>query len=914
MAAAAVAPARTARVQRALPARASRASQAARARTIAQHERRYRKVADRYFAGFYRRVAPTCARVARDVKLTKADLSIVSEVYAKLGTFAWDQETRILTRATSPVLIGAMTDAWRYVDAEVPGAGVSFDLNARPVRSIVGGVGLRIRQVEDTSRQRIATMIADGIEKGLSVEQIVRGVPPGKTSVRGPIPEFPGIRGLVDSWTSTGTVGFRGGGTGTGSRSYLIARTEVANAYNLAACDAYASSGVDFLEVFDGQDCGWSSHDSPDTAHGSIRSVEECARQPISHPRCQRAFGARLDATVAAPSPYADSRARGGSVPGATPGIGAVDPLDAEALHLSGYEKVSRPSADVAQAAQRQWERARAAEPGISKALQVVTDGRMVTYDEAFAQAAAAPGGDLAGFAARRKSLTSLSRKMQSEIDEVAVKEARAISGAEAATRMGDTVRYTVRFQPGEYGAGARQIAQELVDAGNRPWAPINPKTGLPEVRWKVKWADDVDPAYRGINSNWVSPNGTVFEVQFHTPASFYVKENLNHKLYEEWRLPTTSVARQQELVAEMARNIASIEVPGGIPSATEISAMAARETASGAAAAAARSFDVFADPDVVAARARYDAFRAIAGPQQGEELVALYDEYTALVRSTIARHKATIRAMPVDEARTALARTRSELADLEAGMSRARDARQTAEATRLREARDFLRRREAELRAKLPFDERVIARPLEEGLEWQTRTRAYDTMRSATLILEDELLSTLGLRSKWTGKVEIGGTGPGALAEMGWEGDLGLARSMGRKSQADYLHAIVHESLHSFSDAEPGTYLFRRGWEEGVVEGMTRVLETKVGGRMGLAQRPGFRAYPEFVNPLEEMREALGLVGDEFYGRLLSTTAGERSEEVRKMIAEKLAGAGLFGNPLHLEGIMTRLEKALNV
>lgn len=532
-------------------ARAARAAQASRERVIAQHEKRYVRVTDRYFAGFYRRVAPTCARVAASVRPTKAgDLTIYSEVYAKLGTYSWDQEARILSRVTTPVILGTMADGWKMASSEV-GASVSFDLNARPVQSIIGGVGTRIRQVEDTSRQRIARMIADGTEKGLSVEQIVRGVKPGTTSVRGPIPEFPGIRGLVDSWTSTGTVGFRGGGTGVGSRSYLIARTEVANAYNLAAIDAYKTSGVAFVEVFDGQDCGWSSHNSPDLAHGSVRSVEDAGRQPISHPRCQRAFGARNDVDVASPSPYADSRARGGSVPGATPGIGAVDPLDADALHYSGYEKVARPTPAVAEAAQRSWERARVAEPSISRALQAVTDGRMVTFDDAMAQVAAAPGGDLAGFAARRKSLTSLSRKIDGDMAEARVKGAPIASADDAARAIGDTVRYTVRFTEGEYVAGTRQIVDELMAAGNRP------------LKWKPKWADDVDRGYRGINTNWIAPNGTVFEVQFHTPRSFYVKE-INHAKYEVARLPTTPVATVQKLYDEMHDLAVTAELPPG--------------------------------------------------------------------------------------------------------------------------------------------------------------------------------------------------------------------------------------------------------------------------------------------------------------------------------------------------------------
>jgi hypothetical protein len=55
---------------------------------------------------------------------------------------------------------------------------------------------------------------------------------------------------------------------------------------------------VQRMQVFDGADCGWTSHKNPDKAGGTLRTVEEAAQWPISHPRCRRAFGARPDATA----------------------------------------------------------------------------------------------------------------------------------------------------------------------------------------------------------------------------------------------------------------------------------------------------------------------------------------------------------------------------------------------------------------------------------------------------------------------------------------------------------------------------------------------------------------------------------------------------------------------------------------
>ena len=37
------------------------------------------------------------------------------------------------------------------------------------------------------------------------------------------------------------------------------------------------------------------------------------------------------------------------------------------------------------------------------------------------------------------------------------------------------------------------------------------------------------DPEYRGMNTRWVTPEGDRFELQFHTPESFFAKESLTH-------------------------------------------------------------------------------------------------------------------------------------------------------------------------------------------------------------------------------------------------------------------------------------------------------------------------------------------------------------------------------------------------
>lgn len=55
-------------------------------------------------------------------------------------------------------------------------------------------------------------------------------------------------------------------------------------AYNAGTLNRTRQAGVGMVEVFDGFDCGWTSHRDPDKANRTLRRVEEAADWPISHP------------------------------------------------------------------------------------------------------------------------------------------------------------------------------------------------------------------------------------------------------------------------------------------------------------------------------------------------------------------------------------------------------------------------------------------------------------------------------------------------------------------------------------------------------------------------------------------------------------------------------------------------------
>lgn len=89
-------------------------------------------------------------------------------------------------------------------------------------------------------------------------------------------------------------------------------------------------------------------------------------------------------------------------------------------------------------------------------------------------------------------------------------------------------------------------------------------KKGYKAVRVKNTWLDKRS-AYKGVNCIFQSPDGQKFEIQFHTPESFKVKDGPMHKLYEEARKDTTSPERRAELNKKMFELSAQLEVPVNI-------------------------------------------------------------------------------------------------------------------------------------------------------------------------------------------------------------------------------------------------------------------------------------------------------------------------------------------------------------
>jgi len=85
-------------------------------------------------------------------------------------------------------------------------------------------------------------------------------------------------------------------------------------------------------------------------------------------------------------------------------------------------------------------------------------------------------------------------------------------------------------------------------------------------VRSKNYWKLPSDDAtYRGVNAAISAPNGTKFEMQFHTLQSLSATNEYLHKLYEEQRLIDNNTFRWVELNDKMNKIARSIPVPEGI-------------------------------------------------------------------------------------------------------------------------------------------------------------------------------------------------------------------------------------------------------------------------------------------------------------------------------------------------------------
>jgi hypothetical protein len=127
------------------------------------------------------------------------------------------------------------------------------------------------------------------------------------------------------------------------------------------------------------------------------------------------------------------------------------------------------------------------------------------------------------------------------------------LNAEQAFSLVKDAIRYTFEYRDERYAGGVQADCGRLKTEGFE----------LMELR--NSWTND---EYKGINSRWRVPeNGQLFEVQFHTEASFKAKQE-THPAYEKLRNPATSEAEQEDAVDFQRQVTARVPVP---PAACEI-------------------------------------------------------------------------------------------------------------------------------------------------------------------------------------------------------------------------------------------------------------------------------------------------------------------------------------------------------
>lgn len=107
------------------------------------------------------------------------------------------------------------------------------------------------------------------------------------------------LAGQLEGSGITSVVYANGTRHGLAEYTEMLLRTKTATAYSTGNLVSIAGAGVGWVEVFDGFGCGWIGHGDTDKANGTVRTVAEAQTAVLSHPRCQRSFGARPDVTSA---------------------------------------------------------------------------------------------------------------------------------------------------------------------------------------------------------------------------------------------------------------------------------------------------------------------------------------------------------------------------------------------------------------------------------------------------------------------------------------------------------------------------------------------------------------------------------------------------------------------------------------
>lgn len=193
--------------------------------------------------------------------------------------------------------------------------------------------------------------------------------------------------------------------------------------------------------------------------------------------------------------------------------------------------------------AKKKYEQAVKAEPQITSDLLDVCDET---------------GAEMFGLPFRLKSAATknggcrIEDKIQEDMAK-AQEDGTPITYEQAADNLSDLVRYTQACTTDNMADQFEHTRRALESKGYKCLKVKNSWDSYSEER-----------PYRGINTVFQAPDGTRFELQFHTAESLFRKE-FQHGLYEEQRDPRTPESRKAELGRQMYGYASRMQKPKGV-------------------------------------------------------------------------------------------------------------------------------------------------------------------------------------------------------------------------------------------------------------------------------------------------------------------------------------------------------------
>ncbi len=186
----------------------------------------------------------------------------------------------------------------------------------------------------------------------------------------------------------------------------------------------------------------------------------------------------------------------------------------------------------------------------------------------------------------------------------------------------------------------------------------------------------------------------------------------------------------------------------------------------------------------------------------------------------------------------------------------------------------------------------RDVARARTENPLWFAARDEADRIRA---VLEQ----LLGMPSRWGGELIVFHNNPRLWGLKQWSCRIQLDGDFILKDQTRRVMVLVHELLHSISvlDDDVSGYERLKGWEEGPVEQLTRVIVRDVGAKLGIKlaeqtvrEMEQLNGYNDYISVLEPLRTRLGREPLEFYHQMLQQSRKSRRDWVETQ-ARRLRG-----------------------